>query len=114
MFDYFRRQLISEFCGSGPVADSEGGADQPVERVSMIGGDRPRLLIARQRLIEAVEPAQYSATAPQCLGVVGSQGQRPVVARQCLRGPLQLAQYISAVGQRLSVLRSDGQRAFVV
>ena len=83
------------------------------QRFEVVGPERQGAVVARERVVEPIEPMQGDAAIAQRLDVVRAQSERPVVARQRVFEPLKVVQNDTAVGPRLGVIRAQRERAVV-
>src|SRR5262245_20514538 len=95
--------LISHSSPPGPVAYFVQAIGSAAECISVIGLERQRLVVARQRLRGALELAQYVAAIVERVGIVRLERQRPVVVRQRLLKALELAERIAAIVERVGI-----------
>jgi len=66
----------------GPVTHLERCVGQAGKRVEVVRRDRERLVVARERVLEAVEVALCVGAFGQSLGFFRIDRERPVLARQ--------------------------------
>src|SRR5208283_4092240 len=73
----------------------------------IVGADRKRPPVARNRLLKALELLQCFSAVGVCVGIIRPDLDRPLVARNRLLKVPELLEYITAIVVDIGMIRAD-------